>query len=41
MLPLAKEYRGLQGQRNNFIRIVEAAIRNVRLHNWEQFENKP
>jgi len=41
LLPLAKKYRGLQGQRNNFVRVVEAAIRNVRLHNWEQFENKP
>jgi HEAT repeat protein len=40
LLPLAKKYRGLQGQRNNFVRVVEAAIRNVRLHNWEQFENK-
>jgi hypothetical protein len=37
LLPATEEYHGLQGQRDNLVRVLKAAIRNVRLHNWQQF----
>jgi HEAT repeat protein len=30
-----------RSQKEEFAWVVKAAIRNVRLHNWQQFENKP
>ncbi|MGH7939553.1 MAG: hypothetical protein ACREE6_03840 [Limisphaerales bacterium] len=37
LLPQAEQYRGLQGQRDNIVSVVKAAIRNVQLHNWREF----